>query len=79
MEGGSFTGDFEKKVILCFIRRPVSPPRALRDVKKMALEMGISLHTGHTGNLEARFIYQRLQERVKEGSGNEVSLFMGAL
>jgi hypothetical protein len=42
--------------------------------------MGISLHRATLGNLEARFIYQGLErERVKEASGNGMSLFTGAL
>jgi hypothetical protein len=42
--------------------------------------MGISLYRGPLGNLEERFIYQGLQEPVKDGSGNgSLSLSVGAL
>jgi len=50
---------------------------ALNDIYRKALERGISLHRGPSEETEGGFIYGRLRETVKEGSGNGAFLSMG--
>jgi len=52
---------------------------ALNDIQRKALERGISLHGGPSEETEGGFVYRKLRETVKEGSGNGAFLSMGAL
>jgi len=61
----------------CFTRRPCLLG-TLRDMQKKALETGSSLHRGPLGNLKGAHFTREL-ERQMEGSGDRMSLSMGAL
>jgi len=77
--GGSFTGDFERKVRFCSIRGPCFFFRGSeRCIKKGSGNGNLSPYWPHR-RLEGRFVYRGLQETVNEGSGNGASVLMGAL
>jgi hypothetical protein len=64
MEGGSFTGDIERKVRFCFIRRPrffVLGRGELQAICKRRSQQEAPLSiTDPLGDLKGRFIYQGL-------------------
>jgi hypothetical protein len=76
-------GDFERKVRYCFFRRLFCSFSGLRALCKRRLWKRVCLSIGTTlGDLEwggggVGFVYRRLRETVKEGSGNGESLSGG--
>jgi len=69
MEGGFFTGDFERKLKFCIYQ----------GMCKRRLWKWASLHRGPLGNVEGGSFTRDFERQMKEGSGNGVSMSMGAL